>query len=131
MLALVTGMKAPCAHDRLAKFSASAKVVTNSKGVVSKASGPAAQQFPDQLDPHCRTAPHDKFVIWQSFFCRDRIVTFRADAARRGSAQSSGLGLSIVRTIMNLHGGHASAQSTGGRKRFVLAFPHPAPGRGA
>jgi two-component system heavy metal sensor histidine kinase CusS len=47
---------------------------------------------------------------------------YRADAARRGSAQSSGLGLSIVRTIMALHGGAAHAQSSGGRNRFTLAF---------
>lgn len=47
---------------------------------------------------------------------------YRADAARRGSAQSSGLGLSIVHTIMTLHGGSASARSAGGRNCFSLHF---------
>ena len=48
---------------------------------------------------------------------------YRADAARRGSAQSSGLGLSIVRTIMTLHGGHGSVESKDGKTRFSLVFP--------
>ena len=48
---------------------------------------------------------------------------YRADAARRGSAQSSGLGLSIVRTIMTLHGGRCSAVSSDGITRFLLVFP--------
>ena len=47
---------------------------------------------------------------------------YRADAARRGSSQSSGLGLSIVQTIMNLHGGSVVAQSDGGCNRFTLRF---------
>lgn len=47
---------------------------------------------------------------------------YRADAARRGSAQSSGLGLSIVRSIMQLHGGRVEAASEQGRNRFVLFF---------
>lgn len=48
---------------------------------------------------------------------------YRADAARRGSAQSSGLGLSIVRTIMTLHGGKGGAASSDGKTRFSLVFP--------
>ena len=48
---------------------------------------------------------------------------YRADTARRGSAQSSGLGLSIVRTIMALHQGRSSASSNAGRTRFILLFP--------
>ena len=50
---------------------------------------------------------------------------YRADTARRGSAQSSGLGLSIVRTIMTLHHGRSSASSNAGRTRFILYFPWP------
>ena len=50
---------------------------------------------------------------------------YRADTARRGSAQSSGLGLSIVRTIMTLHHGRNSASSNAGRTRFTLDFPRP------
>jgi two-component system heavy metal sensor histidine kinase CusS len=48
---------------------------------------------------------------------------YRADVARRGSAQSSGLGLSIVRTIMTLHRGDSTASSTNGKTRFTLSFP--------
>jgi two-component system heavy metal sensor histidine kinase CusS len=47
---------------------------------------------------------------------------YRADTARRGSAQSSGLGLSIVRTIMTLHSGRAEAFSRDGRTCFTLTF---------
>jgi two-component system, OmpR family, heavy metal sensor histidine kinase CusS len=48
---------------------------------------------------------------------------YRADASRRGSADSSGLGLSIVRTIMTLHQGVGSATSEKGVTRFNLFFP--------
>jgi two-component system heavy metal sensor histidine kinase CusS len=52
---------------------------------------------------------------------------YRADAARRGSAHASGLGLSIVRTIMSLHHGRSSVSSDFGRTRFTLAFPSNPP----
>lgn len=48
---------------------------------------------------------------------------YRADASRRGSTDASGLGLSIVRTIMSLHRGHSSAVSADGCTRFTLYFP--------
>ncbi|GAC1410767.1 MAG: heavy metal sensor histidine kinase [Burkholderiaceae bacterium] len=48
---------------------------------------------------------------------------YRADTARRGSSQSSGMGLSIVRTIMTLHRGRSTAFSTAGQTRFILFFP--------
>lgn len=48
---------------------------------------------------------------------------YRADPARRGSAQSSGLGLSIVQTIMILHRGTAEVVSAMGTNRFSLVFP--------
>jgi two-component system heavy metal sensor histidine kinase CusS len=48
---------------------------------------------------------------------------YRADASRGGSSDASGLGLSIVRTIMALHCGQARAASADGRTRFVLFFP--------
>jgi len=50
---------------------------------------------------------------------------YRADTARQGSAQSSGLGLSIVHTIMALHRGSAAADSSDGKNRFTLYFPVP------
>lgn len=49
---------------------------------------------------------------------------YRTDAARRGSAQSCGLGLSIVRTIMALHQGQVSVSSAQGKTTFTLLFPH-------
>jgi two-component system, OmpR family, heavy metal sensor histidine kinase CusS len=48
---------------------------------------------------------------------------YRADASRQRSSESSGLGLSIVRSIMQLHGGSWLAQSDQGVTRFTLVFP--------
>ncbi len=48
---------------------------------------------------------------------------YRADAARHDSAGSSGLGLSIVRTVMALHHGSCEAASAAGLSRFSLIFP--------
>jgi two-component system, OmpR family, heavy metal sensor histidine kinase CusS len=52
---------------------------------------------------------------------------YRADAARHRSSESSGLGLSIVRGIMSLHGGTWHASSSNGVTRFTLVFPKHAP----
>lgn len=53
---------------------------------------------------------------------------YRADATRSASSDSSGLGLSIVRAIMTLHGGEVTAScdpidETIGRITFRLIFP--------
>jgi two-component system, OmpR family, heavy metal sensor histidine kinase CusS len=48
------------------------------------------------------------------------IPTARVSA---GSASSTGLGLAIVRSIMDLHGGRASAENLEGCVRFSLFFP--------
>ncbi|AME26981.1 heavy metal sensor histidine kinase [Burkholderia sp. PAMC 26561] len=51
---------------------------------------------------------------------------YRADPSRAGSHStggSTGLGLAIVRTIMELHGGRAHAESECDATRFVLTFP--------
>jgi len=48
---------------------------------------------------------------------------YRADPARRDAAGSTGLGLSIVRAIMDLHGGMAQVRSEAGQTRFSLVFP--------
>lgn len=49
---------------------------------------------------------------------------YRVDESRAGSVDASGLGLSIVRTIMSLHGGSWKAESSDGLTRFTLTFPH-------
>jgi two-component system heavy metal sensor histidine kinase CusS len=51
---------------------------------------------------------------------------YRADPSRTSShstSGSTGLGLAIVRTIMDLHGGEAHAESESGGTCFVLTFP--------
>jgi two-component system, OmpR family, heavy metal sensor histidine kinase CusS len=51
---------------------------------------------------------------------------FRGDAPR--SSQGSGLGLSIVKSIMQVHDGNVSVQSDVGQGTMVaLRFPHPKP----
>ncbi|AOY97305.1 two-component sensor histidine kinase [Cupriavidus sp. USMAA2-4] len=49
---------------------------------------------------------------------------FRADPARANSGESSGVGLAIVKSIMDLHGGSVEAVSPpGGMTVFTLHFP--------
>lgn len=49
---------------------------------------------------------------------------YRGDAAREGSSTSSGLGLAIVRSIMDLHHGTVGVRSApGDRTTFTLTFP--------
>jgi two-component system heavy metal sensor histidine kinase CusS len=49
---------------------------------------------------------------------------YRADAARERSVEGAGLGLAIVRTIMQLHGGSVGVTSeAGGLTTFTLMFP--------
>ncbi|MFC4277809.1 heavy metal sensor histidine kinase [Achromobacter aloeverae] len=55
---------------------------------------------------------------------------YRADFSRSADSDASGLGLSIVRAIMALHGGSATAEclaaapgETSARVRFTLAYP--------
>ncbi len=52
---------------------------------------------------------------------------YRTDPSRPDSAESNGLGLAIVQSIMRMHGGLASAESEpGGLTTFTLRFPAPA-----
>jgi two-component system heavy metal sensor histidine kinase CusS len=51
---------------------------------------------------------------------------YRVDPSRTSGARSSGsagLGLAIVRTIMELHGGSVHAESDASSTRFILEFP--------
>ncbi len=51
---------------------------------------------------------------------------FRVDPSRGDSAGGAGLGLAIVRSIMDLHGGSVALRSTaGGPTVFTLGFPAP------
>ncbi|RAO78006.1 heavy metal sensor histidine kinase [Dyella jiangningensis] len=51
---------------------------------------------------------------------------YRVDRSRSDSAHSTGLGLSIVKSIMELHGGDVVAKSERqGVTRFTLTFPKP------
>jgi len=53
---------------------------------------------------------------------------YRVDESRERSAQSNGLGLSIVATIMQLHNGAYSVSSADGVTCFELVFPARRPG---
>jgi two-component system heavy metal sensor histidine kinase CusS len=53
---------------------------------------------------------------------------YRVDESRERSAQSNGLGLSIVATIMQLHNGAYSVSSADGNTCFELFFPARRPG---
>lgn len=48
---------------------------------------------------------------------------YRVDRSRSDSASSTGLGLSIVKSIMELHGGSVSVRSHAGVTCFTLHFP--------
>lgn len=48
---------------------------------------------------------------------------YRANADRQTSGENSGLGLSIVKSIMNAHGGDISAEAQEASNTFTLHFP--------
>ena len=60
-------------------------------------------------------APHHLGRLFNRFY--------RADPSRHESSGASGLGLSIVRSIMSLHQGRWGANSVAGTTRFTLFFP--------
>jgi two-component system heavy metal sensor histidine kinase CusS len=79
-----------------------------------------AQQGPEATTLHVENRgptiePHHLERIFDRFY--------RADPSRHRSSESSGLGLSIVRSIMLLHGGTWQASSSNGVTRFTLVFP--------
>jgi two-component system heavy metal sensor histidine kinase CusS len=83
-----------------------------------------AEQGPDGTTLHVENRgptiePHHLERIFDRFY--------RADASRHRSSESSGLGLSIVRSIMSLHGGTWHASSSNGVTRFTLVFPRHDP----
>ncbi|MPW23347.1 heavy metal sensor histidine kinase [Paraburkholderia sp. CNPSo 3157] len=83
-----------------------------------------AEQGPDGTTLHVENRgptiePHHLERIFDRFY--------RADGSRHRSSESSGLGLSIVRSIMSLHGGTWHASSGDGVTRFTLVFPRQEP----
>ena len=50
---------------------------------------------------------------------------YRCDPSRAQPDDSGGLGLAIVRSIMQLHGGSVGVESDAAATRFVLRFPAP------
>ena len=69
-----------------------------------------------QVRNHGQTIPAEHL-------CRLFERFYRVDESRERSAQSNGLGLSIVATIMQLHNGEYSVTSADGVTCFVLFFP--------
>ena len=51
---------------------------------------------------------------------------YKADAARAGGAGGSGLGLSIVKAIVERHGGTIAVESRPGRTAFAIVLPRGA-----
>lgn len=60
-------------------------------------------------------APELAPVIWERFS--------RGDSSRTRASGGAGLGMSLVKAIMQAHGGTASVSSTPGDTTFTLAFP--------
>jgi signal transduction histidine kinase len=52
---------------------------------------------------------------------------YKADAARAGMSVGSGLGLSIVKAIVERQGGRVTAASRPGRTVFAITVPRPSP----
>jgi two-component system heavy metal sensor histidine kinase CusS len=77
---------------------------------------PCAEGIRLNVDNHGPTIPAEHLPrLFERFY--------RVDESRERSANSNGLGLSIVATIMQLHNGTCSASSQDGLTRFELVFP--------
>lgn len=53
---------------------------------------------------------------------------YKVDSSRAGAGAGSGLGLSIVKAIVERHGGHVAVESRPGRTAFIVTLPQPADG---
>jgi signal transduction histidine kinase len=51
---------------------------------------------------------------------------YKVDPSRPGGAAGSGLGLSIVKAIVERHGGTVRVASAPGRTEFTITLPSPA-----
>jgi two-component system heavy metal sensor histidine kinase CusS len=82
---------------------------------------PVADGIRLQVRNHGQTIPAEHLPrLFERFY--------RVDESRERSAQSNGLGLSIVATIMQLHNGAYSVSSADGITCFELFFPARRPG---
>jgi len=60
-------------------------------------------------------APHDLQFIFERFF--------RADRSRSRDAGGAGIGLAIVKELIEAHGGHVGAESQDGETRIWFSLP--------
>ncbi|MDF3838612.1 heavy metal sensor histidine kinase [Cupriavidus basilensis] len=83
--------------------------------VMAAASGPSGSSI-EVRNPGAGIAPEHLPKLFDRFF--------RADPARANSGESSGVGLAIVKSIMDLHNGRVAVRSEpGGMTVFTLFFP--------
>ncbi|MDX1268786.1 MAG: ATP-binding protein, partial [Oceanisphaera sp.] len=77
---------------------------------------------------HCVVRVHNQGTpIGQEHLPRLFDRFYRCDASRTNSGNTGGLGLAIVRSIMQLHEGRVWVESDEGGTAFMLAFPERTP----
>lgn len=77
---------------------------------------------------HCVVRVHNQgALIGQDHLPRLFDRFYRCDASRTNSGNTGGLGLAIVRSIMQLHEGRVWVESDEGGTAFMLAFPERTP----
>lgn len=100
----------------LGNLLANAVHYANGGSLITLSAQTTAQEVTITVENHGPTiAPEHLERLFDRFY--------RVDPARTGATQSSGLGLSIVRSIMQLHGGNWQVTSADGITRFAVSFP--------
>jgi two-component system heavy metal sensor histidine kinase CusS len=125
---VVQGGDAPTVvADRLMFQRALSNVLSNALRFTSRghAIGVETGESPDCIEVRV-TNPGPEIARDQLQKIFDRF--YRVDASRReGQTVNVGLGLSITKSIMEIHGGSVFAESQGGATRFTLVFPRHVP----
>ncbi|MEK6293244.1 MAG: ATP-binding protein, partial [Paraburkholderia tropica] len=94
---------------------------TPAGGTIVLTATPSAHALDVVVDnPGTPIAPEHLERIFERFYRADPSRTSAPDAM--GSGASAGLGLAIVRTVMELHGGSVRAESDARSTRFILRF---------